>query len=151
MYHMNSKLSHNVVIYHCYHGNRVSTTERSQYCLQFFHVFHCFAKAGDTERHLLLKFNVHNIFIRLALQDGISYLIFIFCIYIDINICILFCDYLQHFGNNDIPEISCSNALEGLLHHFASVYIFSQKQLPRKMKSRLVIIECAGYIFWQWF
>ena len=27
----------------------------------------------------------------------------------------------------------------------------SQKQLPRKMKSRLVIIECAGYIFWQLF
>ena len=24
---------------------------------------------------------------------------------------------------------------------------FSQKRLPRKMKSRLVIIECAGYIF----
>ena len=28
---------------------------------------------------------------------------------------------------------------------------FSQKQLPRKMMSRLVIIECAGYIFWQLF
>ena len=28
---------------------------------------------------------------------------------------------------------------------------FSQKQLPRKMKSRLVITECAGYIFWQLF
>ena len=27
----------------------------------------------------------------------------------------------------------------------------SQKQLPRKMKSRLVIIECAGYIFGQSF
>ena len=27
----------------------------------------------------------------------------------------------------------------------------SQKQLPHKMKSRLVIIECAGYIFWQLF
>ena len=26
-----------------------------------------------------------------------------------------------------------------------------QKQLPRKMKSRLVIEECAGYIFWQIF
>ena len=26
---------------------------------------------------------------------------------------------------------------------------FSQKQLPRKTKTRLVIIECAGYIFWQ--
>ena len=28
---------------------------------------------------------------------------------------------------------------------------FSQKQLPRKMKSRLVILECAGYILWQLF
>ena len=28
---------------------------------------------------------------------------------------------------------------------------FSQKQLPRKMKARLVIIQCAGYIFWQLF
>ena len=28
---------------------------------------------------------------------------------------------------------------------------FSQKQLPRKMKSRLVIIMCAGYIFRQLF
>ena len=28
---------------------------------------------------------------------------------------------------------------------------FSSKQLPRKMKTRLVIIECAGYIFWQLF
>ena len=27
------------------------------------------------------------------------------------------------------------------------IYI-SQKQLPRKMKLRLVIIVCAGYIFW---
>ena len=30
----------------------------------------------------------------------------------------------------------------------------SQKQLPRKIrkiKSRLVIIKCAGYIFWQFF
>ena len=28
---------------------------------------------------------------------------------------------------------------------------FSQKQLPGKMKSRLVILECAGYIFWPLF
>ena len=28
---------------------------------------------------------------------------------------------------------------------------FPQKQLPRKMKSRLVIIECAGCILWQFF
>ena len=28
---------------------------------------------------------------------------------------------------------------------------FSQKQLPREMESRLVIIVCAGYIFWQLF
>ena len=28
---------------------------------------------------------------------------------------------------------------------------FSQKQLPFEMKSRLVIIECTGYIFWQLF
>ena len=32
------------------------------------------------------------------------------------------------------------------------IYIYvSQKQLPRKMKSRLVIIQCAGNIFWQLF
>ena len=30
-------------------------------------------------------------------------------------------------------------------------YYTSQKKLPRKMKSRLVIIECAGYICWQLF
>ena len=28
---------------------------------------------------------------------------------------------------------------------------FSQKQLSRKMKSRLSIIKCAGYTFWQLF
>ena len=28
---------------------------------------------------------------------------------------------------------------------------FSQKQPPRKLKTRLVIIECAGHIFWQLF
>ena len=28
---------------------------------------------------------------------------------------------------------------------------FSQKQLPRRMKTRLVIIMCAGYNFWQLF
>ena len=26
-------------------------------------------------------------------------------------------EYFQHFGNKNIPETSCSNALEGLLHH----------------------------------
>ena len=31
------------------------------------------------------------------------------------------------------------------------ILYFSQKQLPREMESRLVIIECAGYIFWQLF
>ena len=31
------------------------------------------------------------------------------------------------------------------------VIYFSQKQLPRKMTSRLVNTECAGYIFWQLF
>ena len=31
---------------------------------------------------------------------------------------------------------------------FLSLLCFSQKQLPRKMKLHLVIIECAGYIFW---
>ena len=31
------------------------------------------------------------------------------------------------------------------------IIFFSQKQLTRKMNSRLVIIECAGYIFWQLF
>ena len=28
---------------------------------------------------------------------------------------------------------------------------FSQKQLAREIESRLVIIECAGYVFWQLF
>ena len=32
-----------------------------------------------------------------------------------------------------------------------TVLYFSQKQPPRKMKSRLVIIDCAGYIFRQLF
>ena len=31
-----------------------------------------------------------------------------------------------------------------------NIYL-SQKQLPRKTKSRLVITEYAGYIFWQLF
>ena len=33
-----------------------------------------------------------------------------------------------------------------------SIFLYvSQKQLPRKMKTRLVIIECAGYTLWQFF
>ena len=32
----------------------------------------------------------------------------------------------------------------------AEIYV-SQKQVPRKMKTRLVIIECAGYTLWQLF
>ena len=33
---------------------------------------------------------------------------------------------------------------------YRNIYLnFSQRQLPRKLKTRLVIIECAGYIFWQ--
>ena len=36
------------------------------------------------------------------------------------------------------------------LSWYDNIY-FSQKQLPRKMKSRLVIIDCAGYNFWQLF
>ena len=28
---------------------------------------------------------------------------------------------------------------------------FSQKQMPREMEPRLVILECAGYILWQLF
>ena len=35
-----------------------------------------------------------------------------------------------------------------LLLKIVILYI-SQKQLPRKMKMRLLIIECAGYILWQ--
>ena len=31
----------------------------------------------------------------------------------------------------------------------SSIVYFSQKQLPREMEPRLVIIVCAGYIFWQ--
>ena len=34
---------------------------------------------------------------------------------------------------------------------FCRILFFSQRQLPHKMKSRLVMIECAGYIFWQLF
>ena len=38
------------------------------------------------------------------------------------------------------------------LYLIYSFYIhFSQKQLPREVKSRLVIMECTGYIFWQLF
>ena len=39
----------------------------------------------------------------------------------------------------------CGPQNDGILLHF------SQKQLPREMESRLVIIMCAGYIFWQLF
>ena len=35
--------------------------------------------------------------------------------------------------------------------HLDNILYFSKKQLLRKMKSRLVIIECAGYIFRQLF
>ena len=38
-----------------------------------------------------------------------------------------------------------------LIYSSQAMIYFSQKQLPRKMKSRLVIIMCAGYIFWQLF
>ena len=31
------------------------------------------------------------------------------------------------------------------------ILYFSQKQMPREIESRLVIIVCAGYIFWQLF
>ena len=34
-------------------------------------------------------------------------------------------------------------------HSMVGMLYFSQKQLPCKMKSRLVIIKCADYIFWQ--
>ena len=34
--------------------------------------------------------------------------------------------------------------------HYIALHLL-QKQLPRKVKSRLVIIQCAGYIFWQLF
>ena len=33
----------------------------------------------------------------------------------------------------------------------ATKIYLSQKQLPREMESRLIIIVCAGYIFWQLF
>ena len=43
--------------------------------------------------------------------------------------------------------------LVNLWHGYRSIlYIyFSQKQLPRKTKPRLVVINCAGYVFWQLF
>ena len=34
---------------------------------------------------------------------------------------------------------------------YAFYLYFSQKQLPREMESRLVIVVCAGYTFWQLF
>ena len=34
---------------------------------------------------------------------------------------------------------------------FALGYILLTKQMPRKMKSRFVVTECAGYVFWQLF
>ena len=37
------------------------------------------------------------------------------------------------------------------LPHCHMQLLFSQKQLPHKMKTRLVIIKCAGGIFWQLF
>ena len=34
---------------------------------------------------------------------------------------------------------------------YSILLYFSQKQLPRETKTRLVITKCAGYIFWQSF
>ena len=48
----------------------------------------------------------------------------------------VFIGYLKHCGQ------ICSAKL---------ILYFTQKQLPRKMKSRLVIMKGAGYIFWQLF
>ena len=49
-----------------------------------------------------------------------------------------------------IPTLWHVFAPEDVIDCPSKVY-FSQKQLPRKMKLRLVIIDCAGYIFWQLF
>ena len=56
-------------------------------------------------------------------------------------------DYEQLFPNKF--RVVCFK-VNVLIFHRTILY-FSQKQLPRKMKSRLVIRKCAGYIFWQLF
>ena len=50
-----------------------------------------------------------------------------------------------HYDGFDIGS-RCSLTLPDFI-----LLYFSQKQLPRKMKSRLLIIKCAGYISWQLF
>ena len=61
-------------------------------------------------------------------------------------ISLLFLDRLLLFFVFSISPFNCILSV-----CFLSIFLlyFSQKQLPRKMKSRLVITKCAGYIFWQ--
>ena len=53
-------------------------------------------------------------------------------------------------GNNQ--QYPVYNSLHNDLHHLpmiaSLILYFSQKQLPREIEPRLVIIVCAGYIFW---
>ena len=38
-----------------------------------------------------------------------------------------------------------------LMYDVTYILYFSQKQMPREMDSRLVIVVCAGHTFWQLF
>ena len=68
--------------------------------------------------------------------------------------------HISHHEHSDAPitkiVIEDESSGPGLIitgqayKYIGKVY-FSQKQLPRKMKSCLLIIECAGYINWQLF
>ena len=51
--------------------------------------------------------------------------------------------YMEQADSNPFTQLSKDD--------FRLVLYDSQKQLPHKVKVRLIIIECAGYIFWQSF
>ena len=60
---------------------------------------------------------------------------------------------LVTWGSHQIKECQVDNVPCSItsMDFFDRLLYCSQKQLPSKMKSRLVIIRCAGYIFWQLF
>ena len=86
----------------------------------------------------------------------IVYTLYNVYMYVYNNICILYINpYKRWSGSGSIIIISY-NIYTKMSCRVGGPYIiyvlyFSQKQLPRKMKSRFVITTCAGYIFKQLF
>ena len=54
-------------------------------------------------------------------------------------------------GDMKCGDMKCGDMKCGDMKCNIRFIYFSQKQLPCKIKLRLVIVECAGYIFWQLF